>query len=73
MTVLVLLFLSVILIYLLIQRTALRKTNRTTRWLAYGIYALTGGLWVVFFMWTDHVHLGMLIQKVLLPFVPIKS
>ena len=73
MTVLILLFLLLILVYLLIQRTALRKTNRTTRWLAYGIYALAGGMWVLFFTWMDHQHLGTLIEKVLLPFVPFKS
>jgi hypothetical protein len=72
MNLLVALFLLLLLVYLLIQWRALSKTNRTTRWLAYGIYALTGGLWVVFYMWTDHQYLGTLLQKVLLPFVPFK-
>lgn len=72
MSFLVIVFLFVMTVYLLFQWTALRKSNSITRWLAYAIYALAGGLWVMFFMWTEHQYLVKYLDRVLHPFVPFK-
>ncbi|MGB8956943.1 MAG: hypothetical protein WCC10_16345 [Tumebacillaceae bacterium] len=69
MNLLVMIFLGVVLAYLLISWKSLRKTNRMTRWFCLGLYALTGGLWLLFFIDTDHQHLATLIERWLNPLV----
>lgn len=70
MNVVVGLFVAFMLVYLLIFWRDLKKTNRRTRWSVYGIYAMSTGLWVYFFLNTSHDHLATVLQAVLNPLVP---